>query len=331
MLQLKKTMDQNLIFKEILKDELEQFDVYLRDALSSSNQRIATILEHAFKVSGKRIRPVMVLLVAKAFGKITPATYYGAITVELLHTATLIHDDVIDESSMRRGQPSANAVFDNKKSVLAGDYLLSSAVLQSVKTESLEIVEIIAELGKNLSEGELNQFELAHEVIIDEHEYFEVIDKKTASLLQACTKIGAITGGADRHAIEDFGAMGRDIGLAFQIRDDIFDYYSKDVGKPTGNDIREGKITLPLIYALQHAPEEVSEKMIAVIRSKDYTAKNIEMLLNFAKTNGGIEYAEKKMDKCLKNAENIVRRASIDEDYKMILDFLFRYLRDRKY
>lgn len=324
-------MNQNLFFNEILKDELHQFDTYLREALSNSNPRISAILEHAFKVSGKRIRPMMVLLVSKAFGKITPATYHGAVTVELLHTATLIHDDVIDESAMRRGQPSANAVFDNKKSVLAGDFLLSSAVLHSVKTESLEIVEIIAELGKNLSEGELNQFELAHEIIIDEAEYFDVIDKKTASLLKACTKIGAITGGASRESIDTFGEMGRNIGLAFQIRDDVFDYFSTDVGKPTGNDIREGKITLPLIYALRNASQDLYEEMIAVIGARDYTSDNIEKLLDFAKANGGIEYAEKKINDCLNIAENIVNNASIDDDYKMLLSFLFKYLKDRKY
>ena len=331
MFSIVKAMDQNLIFKEIIQDELEQFDVYLRNALKSDNRRIADILEHSFQVSGKRIRPTLVLLVAKACGGVTPATYHGAVTVELLHTASLIHDDVIDESFQRRGQPSANAVFDNKRSVLAGDYLLSSSALQSVKTENLEVVEIISELGKNLSEGELNQYALADEVVIDQDEYFEVIDKKTASLLYACAKIGAITGGADRDSIVKFGEMGRNLGIAFQIRDDIFDYFSTDIGKPTGNDIREGKITLPLIYSLQNAPEEVSREMTAIISARDYSQENIDKLLNFAKDSGGIEYAQQKLEQYLLQAGEIVRNLKIDEDYKAVLELLLRYLSNRNY
>ncbi|HCB00449.1 MAG TPA: polyprenyl synthetase, partial [Porphyromonadaceae bacterium] len=172
-------MDESQVIKESLRDELNQFDIYLWKSLENNNSRISEILRHAFKVDGKRIRPMLVFLVAKCCGEITPATYHGAVTVELLHMATLMHDDVVDEASTRRGQPSSNAVFDNKRSVLAGDYVLSSALRESVKTNNLEIIGIISELGQNLAEGELNQYSLVNEIIIDEEEYFKVIDKKT--------------------------------------------------------------------------------------------------------------------------------------------------------
>lgn len=272
---------------------------------------------------------MLVFLVAKCCGEITPATYHGAVTVELLHMATLMHDDVVDEASTRRGQPSSNAVFDNKRSVLAGDYVLSSALRESVKTNNLEIIGIISELGQNLAEGELNQYSLVNEIIIDEEEYFKVIDKKTASLLYACAKIGAITAGADRVTIDEFGKAGRILGIAFQIRDDIFDYYKADVGKPTGNDIREGKITLPLIYALNHAPQALSDEMMKIIRSCDFSPVNIELLLEFAKSNGGIEYAQKTIDNLLEEAEQIIENVSIDNEFKIILNLLVIYLKNR--
>ncbi len=322
-------MDESQVIKESLRDELNQFNSYLRKALETDNTRISDIVRHAFKVDGKRIRPMLVFLVAKCCGEITPATYHGAVTVELLHTATLIHDDVVDEARTRRGQPSANAVFDNKRSVLAGDYVLSSALVESVKTENLEIIGIISELGKNLAEGELNQYSLANEIIIDEKEYYKVIDKKTASLLYACAKIGAITAGADRFTIEEFGKVGRILGIAFQIRDDIFDYYKADVGKPTGNDIREGKITLPLIYALKNAAKEVSDEMMNIIRSFDFSPENIEILLDFAKRNGGIEYAQKTMETLLDEAEQIIKSVSINNEFKIMLNLLVMYLKNR--
>ncbi len=322
-------MDESQVIKESLRDELSQFDIYLKKSLENNNPRISEILRHAFRVDGKRIRPMLVFLVAKCCGKITPATYHGAVTVELLHMATLMHDDVVDEASTRRGQPSSNAVFDNKRSVLAGDYVLSSALCESVKTDNLEIIGIISELGQNLAEGELNQYSLVNEIIIDEEEYFKVIDKKTASLLYACAKIGAISAGANHKTVEEFGKAGRILGIAFQIRDDIFDYYKADVGKPTGNDIREGKITLPLIYALNHAPRERSDEMMKIIRSYDYSPENIEMLLDFAKNNGGIDYAWRSIDSLLTEANQIIERVSIDNDFKVILNLLILYLKNR--
>ena len=331
MVQLKTEMDQSAMFKEIIQDELVQFDEYMAKALRNDKSHVSDIVEYAFKRDGKRIRPMLVFLVAKACGGVTAATFHGAVTVELLHSATLIHDDVIDESHTRRGRPSVNAIFDNKRSVLAGDYILSSSLVESTKTNNIEVIGLIAELGRNLAEGELSQYALANEIIIDEERYLDVIDKKTASLLYACTKIGAITGGASRDVIESFGLVGKYMGMAFQIQDDIFDYYSNDVGKPTGNDIREGKITLPLIYALRNSSEEKFKDMMSIIESQDYSPSNIDTLLSFAKDSGGIEYAEEKKSDYLKQSEDIIKKLSLNQDYKEALELLLFYLKNRKY
>lgn len=331
MVQLYTEMDQSVIFREAIKEELIQFDVYLRQALVNDKKHVKDIIDYAFKRDGKRIRPILVFLVANACGSVVPATYHGAVTVELLHAATLIHDDVIDEANTRRGQPSVNAVFDNKRAVLAGDYLLSSSLVESSKTGNLEVIELISKLGKDLAEGELSQHELASQVLIDENMYYDVIHHKTASLLYTCAKIGAITAGAKRSVIEDFGEIGRCIGMAFQIQDDIFDYFNNDIGKPTGNDIREGKITLPLIYALQNTSDDSRAKMMDIINSKDYSLENINTLLSFAKESGGIDYADKVKKNYLEKAQNIIDNLELNQDYKEALDILLFYLRNRDY
>lgn len=322
-------MDQSQVIRDFLKEELELFDTYLRESIKNDNPRISGIIDYVFKANGKRLRPMLVLLTAKACGQIIPETYHGAVTVELLHTATLVHDDVIDKSDMRRGRRSVNAVYDNTRAVLVGDYLLSSALAESVKTKDLNIVRIMSELGKSLAEGELVQFALAEEILIDEVSYFQVIEKKTASLLRASITIGAITGGASPQTISGFSRLGGILGICFQIRDDIFDYYKTDVGKPTGNDIREGKVTLPLIYALQHAPRTVSDGMLKIIQSRDYSDENIERVLDFAKEYGGVEYAYKKIRELLDEAETIISELSIDDQIKTLLRLLLIYLNDR--
>ena len=324
-------MDQSQVIKDFLRDELLLFDDYLRQSVKSDNPRIAGMVDYIFNSTGKRLRPVLVLLTARACGRIIPETYHGAVTVELLHTATLIHDDVIDKSDMRRGKHSVNAVYDNTKAVLIGDYLLSTALLESVKTKDLNIVRIISELGQNLSEGELNQYSLANEIIIDEEAYFHVIDKKTASLMRASITIGAITGGGDNETISRFSQLGGILGICFQIRDDIFDYFNSDVGKPTGNDIREGKITLPLIYALKHAPAEVVDEMMQIIEARDYTEDHIAKLLGFAKVHGGVEYAYEKMDAYLAEADRILSEFTFNSEFKTLMHLFISYLKDRVY
>jgi octaprenyl-diphosphate synthase len=324
-------MDQSQIIKDFLREELLLFDEYLREAVRSNNPRVSEMVAYIFNTEGKRLRPTLVLLTAKACGRIIPETYHGAVTVELLHTATLIHDDVIDKSDMRRGKQSVNAVYDNTKAVLIGDYLLSTALMESVKTNDLEIVGIMSELGQSLSEGELNQYSLASEVIVDEEAYFEVINKKTASLMRASIVIGAITGGAEKETIDRFGKLGRLLGICFQIRDDIFDYYQADIGKPIGNDIREGKITLPLIYALQNSPDGVSGEMKQIIESRDYSEENISRLLTFAKDYHGVEYAYNKMNQFLSEAEAIITDFAFDGGIKSLMQLFLTYLKERVY
>ncbi len=324
-------MSQSEVIKNFLQEELLLFDDYLRKAIKSDNPRLSEMIAHVFKANGKRLRPTLVLLTAKACGGIIPETYHGAVTVELLHTASLVHDDVIDRSDTRRGRRSVNAVYDNTNAVLIGDYLLSTALSQSVKTRNLEIVRIMSELGKSLAEGELNQFFLASEIIIDEDAYFNVIDKKTASLMRASIAIGAITGGASDEMVPRLAYMGSILGVCFQIRDDIFDYYQADVGKPTGNDIKEGKITLPLIYALREAPESLRAEMIAIIESQEYTDDNIARLLRFAKEQGGVEYAYKKMDSLLAEGEGIISNFPFNDEIKSLMRLFLAYLRDRSY
>jgi len=324
-------MDQSQIIKDFLREELLLFDEYLREAVRSNNPRVSEMIDYIFNTEGKRLRPTLVLLTAKACGRIIPETYHGAVTVELLHTATLIHDDVIDKSDMRRGKQSVNAVYDNTKAVLIGDYLLSTALMESVKTNDLEIVGIMSELGQSLSEGELNQYSLASEVIVDEDAYFEVINKKTASLMRASIVIGAITGGAEKETIDKFSRLGKLLGICFQIRDDIFDYFRDDVGKPTGNDIREGKITLPLIYALQNSPDGVRGEMKQIIESRDYSEENISRLLTFARDYHGVEYAYNKMNQFLSEAEAIITDFAFDGGIKSLMQLFLTYLKERAY
>lgn len=324
-------MDQGQLINNFLRDEMLLFEEYMQASVKSDNPLINEMVSYLFNTSGKRLRPLLVLMTAKACGGIIPETYHGAVTVELLHTATLIHDDVIDKSDTRRGKRSLHAVYDNTEAVLLGDYLLSTALLESVKTKDLNIIRLISELGQNLAEGELNQISLANNIIVDENAYFEVIDKKTASLMRASIAIGAITGGADNEMIERFTQLGSILGISFQIRDDIFDYFKKDVGKPTGNDIREGKITLPLIYALQHAPEAISAEMMEIIKSRDYSDDNISRLLTFSKEQGGIDYAYGKVNALIENAEQMVSGFRLNEDMELLMRLFLSYLKDRRY
>ena len=270
---------------------------YPSASLRSETTRLQSAIDQILKASGKHVRPLLVLLAAKACGGVTENTINSAVFLELLHTATLIHDDVIDETKQRRGVPSLNAIFDNRVSVLVGDYVLSSALIRSIQTGNLKIIGIVSGLGRDLSEGEIKQLETAEESIIDEACYMQVIRKKTAMLLSACAEIGAISANASDEMVKKCRDFGEYLGYSFQIKDDIFDYFKEaNIGKPTGNDIREGKVTLPLLYALRTAKQtEEVERYLRIIKEKDFSTENIEELIAFAKANGGIEYAEKRM------------------------------------
>ena len=277
--------------------EFKRFKDEFAASLRSETTRLQSAIDQILKASGKHVRPLLVLLAAKACGGVTENTINSAVFLELLHTATLIHDDVIDETKQRRGVPSLNAIFDNRVSVLVGDYVLSSALIRSIQTGNLKIIGIVSGLGRDLSEGEIKQLETAEESIIDEACYMQVIRKKTAMLLSACAEIGAISANASDEMVKKCRDFGEYLGYSLQIKDDIFDYFKEaNIGKPTGNDIREGKVTLPLLYALRTAKQtEEVERYLRIIKEKDFSTENIEELIAFAKANGGIEYAEKRM------------------------------------
>mgnify|MGYP001777636721 CR=1 FL=1 len=288
-------MDRRKI-EEPVAAEFKRFNDDFERSLRSETNRLQAAIDVILSSTGKHVRPLLVLLTAKACGRVTDQSINSAVLLELLHTATLIHDDVIDETKQRRGLPSLNAIFDNRVSVLVGDYLLSTALIRSIQTGDMRIVGIISSLGRDLSEGEIKQLETADESVMDEACYMQVIHKKTASLLSACAEIGAISAQASAEIVAICRDFGQSLGYAFQIKDDIFDYFKEaNIGKPTGNDIREGKVTLPLLYALREGDREEADRFRAIIRSKDFTDANVEALIRFAKENGGIAYAESRM------------------------------------
>lgn len=323
-------MDKKLLIAQPVASELEKFNNYYKESIFCENAKIQKIIDYIMKSDGKHIRPILLLLAAKACGKINNTTYNSAITVELLHTASLIHDDVVDESMMRRGKPSVNAVFDNKLAVLAGDYFLSTALIKSVLTSDIDIISAVSSLGRSLAEGELNQLSLVKETILDEDEYFEVIKKKTASLISVCMRIGAMSVQASKEDIDKFSKLGEDIGICFQLRDDIFDYFDANVGKPTGNDIREGKVTLPLLYAMKNATEDNRNHILAILSSADFSDENVHFMLSFAKDNGGIDYAYKKIDEYKAEAEQIIETVK-DAEVKKALYHTVEYIVERTY
>lgn len=315
--------------EEPVAAEFARFNEEFESSLRSETKRLQAAIEQILRSTGKHVRPLLVLLSATTCGSVTDCTINSAVFLELLHTATLIHDDVVDETRERRGVPSLNAIFDNRVAVLTGDYILSTALIRSIQTGDLRIIGIISNLGRDLSEGEIKQMETADESILDESCYLQVIYKKTATLLSACTAIGAISAGADKQAIEAMKKFGENIGYAFQIRDDIFDYYKEsNIGKPTGNDIREGKVTLPLLYALKQESAKAGT-MLEIVLTKDFTDEHIDQLILFAKEQGGIEYAKKRMTDFRNEAVRALdifpnspsRRALIDlADYIILRD-----------
>lgn len=281
-----------------LSPELQLLSERLEGSLMSSNQLMNRVVEEYLRSKGKMIRPILVILTAKLFGKINDNVIASAAAVELLHNASLIHDDVVDNSSMRRGLPTVNNVWDNHIAVLVGDFFVSTALQQALSTDDIRIVGSLAMLGKLLSLGEIDQIYNARYHKLSEDAYFEVISRKTASLFVSCVEIGGYAVGADGEALAAIREYARLLGLCFQIKDDIFDYYHDDavVGKPTGNDLREGKITLPLLYALEHCAGKECENMRELSRKECLSEDDITTLIEFAKNEGGIDYSYKVMD-----------------------------------
>ena len=292
-------MDYLSTIRTPIHTELQDFIALFDESLTHKDGLLGQALEHVRAKGGKRMRPILILLMAKSFGKVTSVAQYAAVGLELLHTASLVHDDVVDESGERRGQASVNASYNNKVAVLVGDYILSTALLNIARTNDCDIVCDLAELGRTLSNGEILQLTNIANTNFSEEVYFEVIKQKTAALFEACAVIGAKAGGADRQAVEAARAFGRNVGVIFQIRDDIFDYYqSADLGKPTGNDMAEGKLTLPVLYALNTTGDSQMAALARKVKARNVSAEEIAQLVEFTKNNGGIAYAEQKMAQC---------------------------------
>jgi octaprenyl-diphosphate synthase len=287
--------------------EFEQFKADFSSILHSEVPLLQSAIEQVLRSNGKHIRPLLLLLTAKACGKLTAMTREASVIIEVLHTTTLIHDDVVDETKQRRGMPSLNAIFDNRIAVLTGDYLLASTISRAADTGNTSIIKIIADVCRELSEGELMQLDNIERHSVNEEDYFKMINKKTATLISACAEIGAISVKTSSDTIKNCRLFGKYLGFCFQIKDDIFDYYEDlNIGKPTGNDIREGKITLPLLYALKRAPEKESSCYMEIIAQQDFTPENVSELIAFAKRLGGIEYAEKQLKEYKQKAVEII-------------------------
>ncbi len=279
-----------------VRAELEQFESYFRNVTKSDVKLLNLILNYIIRTKGKQIRPLFVFLSAKIFGKIDDSTYLAATTIELLHSATLVHDDVIDESFERRGKLSINAIWRNKVAVLIGDFLLSKGLLLTTKHKEFEILEIISKAVQDTIEGELLQDEKSRKLDINEETYFEIIKKKTASLIATSIAVGTFSATRDIAQVEVMHEMGMLAGIAFQIRDDIFDYQDKGIiGKPTGNDIKDKKITLPLIHVLNKASTEERREILRIVKRKNHRKEQVLKLINLVKERGGLEYANLKM------------------------------------
>lgn len=320
-------MDTLSLIKQPIASELNDFIALFDEQLSHQDGMLGTVLHHIRQRAGKRMRPMLILLMAKNFGQITQVTQHAAVGLELLHTASLVHDDVVDEAEQRRGQDSVNATYNNKVAVLVGDFILSTALLNVAFTKNQRIVERLARLGQVLSDGEILQLSSTQQFVISEEVYYQIIKNKTAALFEACAGIGALSVGADEEQEQAAKAFGQDLGIIFQIRDDIFDYYdNKLIGKPTGNDMAEGKLTLPVIYALQSTQDEQAMEWAKKVKQGTVTKEEIAQLVDFTKRHGGIEYAEKRMNdfhqRCLVFLDQYVQDQEVKQALSLYLDFV---------
>ena len=319
------------IIKQPISNELNDFVDLFHESLSHTNGLLNEALTHILNRAGKMMRPILVMLIAKNYGRVSSVTLNGALGLELLHTASLVHDDVVDESMERRGQPSTNALYDNKVSILVGDYIISTALYYVSKTENIEIVRYLADIGRILSNGEIDQLSNISNKNISEEAYFDVIRQKTAALFATCAKVGALSANASKDEIDEAEKFGETLGLIFQIKDDIFDYYeSEELGKPTGNDMVEGKLTLPAIHALLSTQDKEMLNLASKVKTCDISSDEIARLVDFTKRNGGIAYAEEKMEEFRQTAQVYIKKCR-DDEIKSALNEYLNYVIERKY
>lgn len=304
---------------QTMSGELSEFETRFRQSMKSKVPLLDTIMTYIVKRKGKQMRPMFVILSAKLFGDVNDRTYRGGALVELLHTATLVHDDVVDDAHKRRNFYSINALWKNKIAVLVGDYLLSKGLLLSVRNKDYDMLDVLSEAVEQISEGELLQIEKARRLDITEDIYFDIISKKTASLIAACCGIGTLSTTEDKDLVNTMIDFGMKAGIAFQIKDDLFDYGTANVGKPTGNDIKEKKMTLPLIYALNHANRGDKRRIINTVKNNNNDKKKVAEVLDYVSNSGGIEYAVEYMHQYHKEAKTLISELATQNSKKEIL------------
>jgi octaprenyl-diphosphate synthase len=316
--------------RKVIADELIQFEIHFKEAVKSRIALLDRIMQYIVKRKGKQMRPMFVLLSARLGGPINESTYRAASLVELVHTATLVHDDVVDDAMERRGFFSVNALWKNKIAILVGDYLLSKGLLLSLSNKDHLVLEILTEAFRQMSEGELLQFEKSRKLNFREDIYYDIIKGKTASLLASSCAAGASTTFEDEADIEKLKQFGENVGMAFQIKDDLFDYGTADIGKPTGNDIKEKKLTLPLIYTLNHCSAEVRRKIIYIVKNENTQKEKVQFVLDTVQQTGGIQYATDVMFRYRDEALRILHTFP-PSDVRDALEELVRFTTDRAY
>ena len=316
--------------KKPIQQEMLLFEKKFKDSLNSKVPLLDKILHYIVKRKGKQMRPMFVFLSGKLFGEINESSFRAASLIELLHTATLVHDDVIDDANMRRGFFSINALWKNKIAVLVGDYLLSKGLMMSLENEEYDLLQIVSKAVKEMSEGELLQIEKARKLDIEEDVYFEIIRQKTATLIAACCACGAVTAKQDKEAIERMRKFGELVGIAFQMKDDLFDYYNEDViGKPTGIDIKEQKMTLPLIYTLRNCDRKQKKFIIQTVKNHNINSERVSKVLEIVKKSGGINYTIDKMKTYQEEALRLLKTFDDNESRKS-LELLVNFVIERK-
>ena len=320
-------MDYLSIIRQPIESDLNDFITLFNQSLDYDDGLLSQVLSHIRQQGGKRMRPILMLLMAKNYGCVSDVTQHAAVGLELLHTASLVHDDVVDESCERRGQASVNASFNNKVAVLVGDYILSTALLHVSFTNNQRIVQNLSELGRTLAAGEILQLSNIQNQVISEDVYYQVIKQKTAALFESCAAIGSLSAGASEDEVKLAMEFGQNLGIMFQIRDDIFDYFdSKEIGKPTGNDMAEGKLTLPIIYALKTTNYESMQTLAKKVKAGTINTDEIAVLVEFTKQQGGIDYAEQKMQEfshlCLQFIDQHVKDKAISDALTAYVDYV---------
>jgi octaprenyl-diphosphate synthase len=316
--------------KSPIAEELELFEKKFAENVRSKNAMLDRIMRFIIRRKGKQMRPMFVFLAAKISGEITEATYRASSLIELLHTATLVHDDVVDDANIRRNFFSINALWKNKVAVLVGDYLLSKGLLLSLDNNDFEILKIVSTAVKEMSEGELLQIEKTRKLDIKEDIYFEIIRSKTASLLASACGAGAWSATQDQEKTALFRSFGEKIGISFQIKDDLFDYGHDNIGKPTGIDIKEKKMTLPLIYTLQQADDSTKRRIIYIVKNQNKDKNKVNEVIEIVKNSGGIQYAREKMVQYQKEAMEILYRFP-ESPARTAMEELVNYVTERRY